>query len=260
MRLLNKSLKNKIFASNKVIIMSLFKGSLKLGGIQIPYVVIAVIAALLVGVLVWFFVLPSGENLSFRYLRQMTGGDGGPVGHSKLFMPSKYTELPVGGQGARLGGTSTWFQRGGREGAMDNLRDAASQGFSRPARLDVYQADGPAPADSVSSVVPVNGLMPGGGGQGGANLLGAVPTVGPEQPVLTSQNDRNRDLSGRSDISIPVTNDQGGFNNSSTPTDTRTIDTVPLSAAQGPVPAPANVGAAGAEGLRRRQRRRRVRR
>ena len=213
-------------------------------GVSVNPLLLGGAVLLLVG-LVAYMMLRDPDNLSFRYLRPIEPG-AGPLGMSKLFMPSKYTELPVGGQAPRLGGTSTWFGRGNLEGGMDNLRDATAQGFSRPARLDVYQSDGPAPADSVSTVVPVNSLMPAGGGQGGSNLLGAVPTVGPSQPVLTSQNDRNRDLSGRSDVAIPVAMDDGGFNNSSTPTDSRTADIVPLAAAQGPSPA--------VESLRRRRR------
>lgn len=214
-------------------------------GVSVNPLLLGAVVLLLVGLVAYMMLR---EPLGFRYLRPIEPG-AGPLGMSKLFMPSKYSELPVGGQAPRLGGTSTWFGRGNLEGGMDNLRDATAQGFSRPARLDVYQLDGPAPADSVSTVVPVNSLMPvTNRGQGGSNLLGAVPTVGPTQPVLTSQNDRNRDLSGRSDVAIPVAMDEGGFNNSSTPTDTRTADSVPLAAAQGPSPA--------VESLRRRMLRR----
>ena len=157
----------------------------------------------------------SKEGLSFRPIRDFIVGEK-PLAFNELYMPGNKTELPVGGQAAKLGSTTTWFARGGKVGGMDNIKDASSMGFDRPAYLNIYSQSN---IGASAGPMPGSGLLP-----EGASLLDVGPSVGPDNPVLTSTSDRSRDLSGRSDVVIPRVDDGSNFQ-SSTPVSPLPIST-----------------------------------
>jgi hypothetical protein len=159
-------------------------------------------------VLLYLWYTGSVENLSFRPIKELFVTEK-PSAYNELYMPRNHTELPVGGQSAKLGSTTTWFARGGQVGGMDVLKSASGQGFSRPDYFQLYKPGSHVVGSNVPA--PGNGLLP-----DGAALLDVVPSVGPSNPELSSMNDRSRDLSGRNDIVIPRVND-GSNNQSSTP-------------------------------------------
>lgn len=161
-----------------------------------------------------------GEH--FRYLRMPTSAE-----RPRAYMPVEhmYDQLPVGGMEGGAGAT-TWFAQGGKVGGMDNVKPAREMGYDRPDRLNIFNATGPAPSNSLTGVMaeargpelssqerqqetvfnkrdrdvaivaPAEGqeLLP----ADTVSLLDVDPTIsGPGQPILTSLSDRNQDLSGR---------------------------------------------------------------
>lgn len=100
-------------------------------------IAIAVAVVVVVG-LVLQSMTSSEPLLSYRFLtKKAVRAKEGDVLPAGSYQP--VTELPVGGTGAKLGTTTTWFSRGGMPGGMDQVGSAKDftdpnqwEGFPRP--------------------------------------------------------------------------------------------------------------------------------
>ncbi len=159
------------------------------------------VAVVVVLALVLQTMTSSEPLLSYRFLTKkavaVKKGDVLPAGSYPAV-----TELPVGGTGAKLGTTTTWFSRGGLSGGMDNI--GSTKDFTDPNQWESF----PHPAGEVleGGGLLGHGLLPeDGSAKNTSDLLEDGLALKPE---LSSWKDgtRSRDqtLSSRGDIANPV--------------------------------------------------------
>lgn len=163
----------------------------------------------------------SSKKETFRYLKEPVREPEAPYKFrrgefGKYQLPDGWPgeEIPTGGMSAKYPPNRTsWFSREGRtapEPGMDVIQSATEMKYDRPQALDIYD-DNMSPAGRKGPVrEEEGGLLPENATRDLLNQLG------PDQPIMTSNKEKNNDLSGR-DQDFENPRAEADINNTSTP-------------------------------------------